>query len=99
MSSGRLVEDGMARATTVLRRIAEGEMSARVDVTMTVDRDVRLRRRTLRLAGVVVALTALLELTAGPPAWGVNLFTAEAVLAGSAVLVLADSVRRLVTAD
>jgi ubiquinone biosynthesis protein len=98
MSSGRLVEDGAARATTVLRRIAEGDMSARVDVTTPVDRDVRLRRRTLRLAGVVVALTALIELTAGPPALGVNLYTAEAAIAGSALLLLADSVRRLVTA-
>jgi ubiquinone biosynthesis protein len=99
MSSGRLVEDGAARAATVLRRIAEGDMSARVDVTTPVDRDVRLRRRTLRLAGLVVALTALVELTAGPPSWGVNLYTAQAVLAASALLLLADSVRRLVTAD
>jgi hypothetical protein len=74
-------------------------MSARVDVTTPVDRDVRLRRRTLRLAGLVVALTAVVELTAGPPSWGVNLYTAQAVLAASALLLLADSVRRLVTAD
>jgi ubiquinone biosynthesis protein len=98
MSSGRLVEDGAARAATVLRRIADGDMSARVDVTTTVDRDVRLRRRTLRLAGVVVALAALIELTAGAPSLGANLFTAEAVLVGSAMLLLADSVRRLVAA-
>jgi hypothetical protein len=67
-------------------------------VTTTVDRDVRLRRRTLRLAGVVVALAALIELTAGAPSLGANLFTAEAVLVGSAMLLLADSVRRLVAA-
>ncbi len=98
MSSGRLFEDGAARATTVLRRIAEGDMSARVDVTTAVDRDVRLRRRTLRLAGVVVALTALIELT-GARSFGMNVFTAEAFVAGSALMLLADSVRRLVTAD
>lgn len=99
LSSGHLFEDGAARATTVLQRIAEGEMGARVDVTSTADRDVRLRRRTLRLAGVVVALTGLIELTAGAPSFGVNVFTVEALLAGSALVLLGDSVRRLVTAD
>jgi ubiquinone biosynthesis protein len=99
MSSGRLVEDGAARAATVLRRMAEGDMSARVDVTTTVDRDVRLRRRTLRLAGVVVALLALIELTGGGPSFGANVFTAVAAVAGAALVLLADSVRRLVTAD
>jgi ubiquinone biosynthesis protein len=99
ISSGRLIEDGAARAATVLQRIADGDMNARADVTSAGDRDVRLRRRTLRLAGIVVALTALIELTGRPAAWGVNLFTAEAVLAGSALLLLADSVRRLVAAE
>jgi ubiquinone biosynthesis protein len=99
MSSGRLVEDGAARAATVLRRMAEGDMSARVDVTAVVDRDVRLRRRTLRLAGVVVALLALIGLTAGPPSIGANVFTAVSVVAGAALVLLAESVRRLATAD
>jgi ubiquinone biosynthesis protein len=98
-STGRLVESGAARAATVLRRIADGEMTAQVDVTTTVDRDARLRRRTLRLAGLVVALTALLELTAGAPRLGLNMFTVEAVLAGAALLTLAASVRKLVRAD
>jgi ubiquinone biosynthesis protein len=99
MSSGRLVEDGAARAAMVLRRMAEGDMTARADVTTGVDRDARLRRRTLRLAGVVVALLALVEVTAGAPSFGVNVFTAGAAVAGAALVLLADSVRRLVTAD
>jgi predicted unusual protein kinase regulating ubiquinone biosynthesis (AarF/ABC1/UbiB family) len=98
MSSGRLVEDGAARAATILSRIADGDLGARIDLTTAVDRDLRLRRRTLRLAGVVVALTALVELTAGPPSFGLNVYTAEAALVASALLLLADSVRRLVTA-
>lgn len=99
MSSGRLVEDGAARAATVLRRMAEGDMTARADVTTGVDRDARLRRRTLRLAGVVVALLALIEVTAGAPSFGVNVVTAVAAVAGAALVLLADSVRRLATAD
>jgi len=98
MSSGRLVEDGAARAATILSRIADGDLGARVDLTTSVDRDLRLRRRTLRLAGVVVTLTALVELTAGPPSFGLNMYTAEAALVATALLLLADSVRRLVTA-
>jgi ubiquinone biosynthesis protein len=98
-ASGRLVEDGMTRASTVLRRVVDGDMLARVDITTTARRDDGLRRRTLRVAGVVVAFTALFELTAAPARIGVNLFTAEAVLVGSALAVLADSVRRLALAD
>ena len=100
LSSGRLFEDGAARAATVLRRIADGDMTARVDVTTAGgDRDARLRKRALRLAAIVVALSALLEVTGGPPALGLNLFTAQAALTGASLLLLADSVRRLVTAD
>ncbi|MFI5178956.1 MAG: ABC1 kinase family protein [Vicinamibacterales bacterium] len=98
-SSGRLVEDGMTRASTVLRRIVDGDTLARVDITTTARRDDRLRRRTLRLAGVVVAFTALFELTAAPVRIGVNIFTAEAALVGGALAVLADSIRRLALAE
>lgn len=100
LASGRLVEDGAARMATVVRRMAEGEMTARIDLTSSgADRDAKLRKRTLRLAGIVVAFSALLELTGGPAQFGINLFTAQAVLTVTALLMLADSVRRLVTAD
>ncbi len=98
-STNRLAESGAARAATVLRRIADGEITAHVNVSRTADRDVRLRQRTLRLAGVVIALAALLELTAGPAEFGVNLFTAEIGLAGTALLMLAASIRKLMVAD
>jgi len=98
-STARLVGNGPARAATILKRLAEGRMTAQVDVSTTVDRDARHRRRTLRLAGVVVALTALVELTGGPARIGVNMFTIEVVLTGVAVLMLVASVRKLVAGD
>jgi ubiquinone biosynthesis protein len=98
-SSAHLAEDGLTRATSVLRRIVDGETLARVDITTTGRRGDRLRRRTLRVSGVVVAFTALFELTGAPVRLGVNLFTAEAVLVVGALLALGDSVRRLAVAD
>ena len=100
-STGRLAEDGAARAFAALGRLAGGDTLARVDVTTTGPRDGRDSRRTLRLTGALVAFTALFELTAAPaPApFGLNLFTAEAALLTGALLVLADAVRRLARAD
>ena len=98
-STVHLVDRGAARATTILQRLADGELTAHVDVTTPADIDVRYRRRTLRLAGVVVALTALIELTGGSARIGVNMFTVEVVLAGVALVMLLLSVRRLVSAD
>jgi ubiquinone biosynthesis protein len=95
-STVRLVGDGTARMTTIVRRLAEGDMTAQVEVSTAVDQDARHRRRTLRLAGVVVALTALVELTGGARRIGVNMFTIEAALAGVALVLLVASVRRLV---
>ncbi len=98
-SSRRLAESGTARAATVLRRIADGELTAHVDVVTPPDRDAPRRKRTLRLAGVVVALTALLELTSYKARFGFNVFTVEAALAGAALVVLAASLLRLVRAN
>lgn len=98
-STARLVESGAARTATILQRLASGDMTAHVDVTNAVDSDARHRRRTLRLAGVVVALTALVELTGGPARIGVNMFTIEVVLIGAALLMLVAAVRRLVARD
>jgi ubiquinone biosynthesis protein len=95
VAGSHLAEDGAARAATILRRVADGDLVARVDLTTTADTGQRRRRRTIRLAGVVVALTALVELTGGAPRFGVNLFTAEAILVGAALVMLAASVRRL----
>jgi ubiquinone biosynthesis protein len=98
MASGHLLQNGAARASTVLRRIADGEMMARIEVTGANDRDGAVRRRALRLAGVTVAMMGLLA-AGGRQAVGVNVFTAELALAAVAVAMLANSVRRLQFAD
>jgi predicted unusual protein kinase regulating ubiquinone biosynthesis (AarF/ABC1/UbiB family) len=98
-SSGRLAEDGVARAFAAMQRMVSGDMLARVDLTTTAHRDGGIVRRTLRLTGVLVALIALFELTAAPAPLGLNLFTAQAALMLTALLMLADSVRRLARAD
>ena len=98
-STARLIDSGASRTASILQRLADGKMTAHVEVSTTVDSDARHRRRTLRLAGAVVALTGLIELTGGPARIGVNMFTIEVVLTGAAVLMLVASVRRLVTRD
>jgi predicted unusual protein kinase regulating ubiquinone biosynthesis (AarF/ABC1/UbiB family) len=101
VSSGRLAGDGAVRAFAALERLTAGDMLGRVEITTSGSRDGRMMRRTLRLAGVVVALTALFEL--GPQATGVplglNLFTVEAALMTGGLVLLGLSVRRLTTAD
>jgi ubiquinone biosynthesis protein len=98
-ATGHLIESGAARASSVLRQIADGEITAHLDVTSGEDPDALRRRRTLRLAGVVVALTALLELTGGPASFGFNIGTVEAVLVGVALVMLLNSVVRLARRD
>lgn len=98
-SSGRLAEDGAARAFAVLGRLTGGEPLARVDIVTKGRVDQRLARRTMRLTGVVIAFTALFELTAPAARFGMNLFTAEASLTLLALVLLGDSVRRLAGAD
>lgn len=94
-SSARLAEDGAARAATVFRRLIEGEVTALVDITTSGDRDAKRRQQTLRLAGVAVALAALLELTGADSRFGPNIMTAGALLVGVTLVLLVDSVRRL----
>jgi predicted unusual protein kinase regulating ubiquinone biosynthesis (AarF/ABC1/UbiB family) len=98
-SSGRLTQDGASRAFAALGRLTGGDTLGRVDIVTHSRGSQRLTRRTVRLTGVLVAFTAVFELTAPPPALGANLFTAEATLVLLALLLLGDSVRRLAGAD
>ena len=98
-SSGRLAQDGASRAFAALGRLTAGDTLGRVDIVTHGRGSQRVTRRTVRLSGVLVAFTALFELTAPAPAMGVNLFTAEAALVLVALVVLGDSVRRLAAAD
>ena len=98
-SSGRLADDGAARVFAALGRLTSGDMLASVDLVTAASGDRRDARHTVRLIGVVVAFTALFELTAPAPQMGLNLYTAQAALMVAALVVLADSVRRLAGAD
>ncbi|HEV3058991.1 MAG TPA: AarF/UbiB family protein, partial [Vicinamibacterales bacterium] len=97
-SGGRLIEDGPARAASLLRRVADGDSLGRIDVRTIPRAEEGLRKRSIRLAGIVVAFTALLELTTSAPQLGLNLFTAEATLVAAALLALGDSLRKLALA-
>lgn len=94
-SSRNLLGDGATRAAHVLRRIAEGEMTGSVEIVSGPDTDRRLRRRALRLASLVLAFGALIAFSRGPATFGVNVFTAEAALAGSAILLLGRDLQKL----
>ena len=98
-SSGQLASNGAARAATILRRIADGEMTARIDLTTGDGASDDARRRVVRLAGVVVILLSLIDLTTTAARPGLNLFTVEAVLAGAAGLLLIWSLRSLARTD
>lgn len=97
-SSRRLAETGPARLATILRRLADGDLTAHVDVVTPLDRDAQRRRRTVRIAAVVVALTGLIELTPGTARFGLNVFTVEAALTAVATVTLAASVVTLARA-
>jgi ubiquinone biosynthesis protein len=97
-SGAHLAEDGTARAASMLRRLKDGDALAEVHIVRTARQDDRLRRRTLRVAGVVIAFMALFELTASPTGLGVNLFTATAVLVIGSLVALGYSIRKLVAA-
>lgn len=94
-SSRNLLGDGATRAAHVLRRIAEGEMTGSVELVSGPDADHRLRRRALRLASLVLAFGALISFSQGSATFGVNVFTAEVALAGSAMLLLGRDLQKL----
>ena len=100
-SGGRLANDGAVRAFAALDRLTSGDMLGRVDITTRRSSNGRLSRRTLRVAAVVVTLTALFGARPSAPraAFGLNLFTVELALMAGALVLLADSIRRLAAAD
>lgn len=98
-AGSRLFENGAARAATLLRRVVDGDVTALVDVKTSADTDAPRRRQTIRLAGVFVALAALLEMVGGPARAGLNVVTVTTVLAGLALVALLDSIRRLARGD
>jgi ubiquinone biosynthesis protein len=95
-SGSHLFRDGILRGAGFLSRLAAGELPARADVGVALgDRDAPERRRALLLAGMVFGMALLMVLTGERPELGVNLFMAEVLLAATATVLLARTLRRL----
>jgi ubiquinone biosynthesis protein len=96
ISGGHLMRDGPLRAASFVRRVAAGELEARVEVGGGGDAgDEALRRRALRLGAAVFAVSLAMTVTGEPAQLGTNLFTAELLFAGAAATMLMQTVRRL----
>jgi predicted unusual protein kinase regulating ubiquinone biosynthesis (AarF/ABC1/UbiB family) len=96
-SSGEhMTRDGAFRAAAFLHRVAAGEMTISGDAGQPGPGDDEgLRSRTVQLGTIVLAVSLIMVVTRGPVQLGVNLFTAEVVLMGSAVMMLLRTIRRL----
>lgn len=95
-SNGHLMEDGAFRAAGFLRRVAAGEMRARVETAETRrPRDGTLRRRAMQLACALFVASLLVTGTGEQARAGVNLFTAGALFTATAGLMLWRTLRRL----
>lgn len=95
-SSEHIARDGAFRAASFLRRIATGEMPVSGEVSRAnLSDDEGLRSRTVLLAAVMFAVSLIIAATGERVALGVNLFTAEVLIIGSAALMLLRTIRSL----
>ncbi len=95
-AAGQLLRDGPQRGARVLDLLASGVLPARVDLAAGgAEQQERLRGRALRLAGAAFAGSLLM--TAGPRSagLGMNLWTAELVFVGAALVLLVGALHRL----
>jgi ubiquinone biosynthesis protein len=94
-SSGHLMRDGPLRAATFLQRVARGEVPAYAELSTVTEESNRTRRRAAQMAAVVLSVGLLMTLTGESVQFGVNLFTAEALLMTAAATMLLKTIRRL----
>jgi hypothetical protein len=95
-SGSRLFRDGVLRGTSALLRLAAGELPARAEAGPAPgDPDAPRRLWAVQLGAAVLGLALLMVLGGERPPPGLNLFTAEAVLAAAAAVLLARTLRRL----
>lgn len=95
-SNSHLLRDGVLRASNFIQRLATGELSAEVQRNeYHKAADVTLRLRTLQLAFIILASALMMNLTGARAQFGINLFTAEIMLIGSAALMLLRTMHRL----
>ena len=96
-SGGHLMRDGAFRAANFLDQVAAGSVPARAELLRNnPETDDVLQQRTVILAAVVFTVSLLITLTGERVQLGVNLFTAEAVLAMVAAMMFLRTLRRLV---
>lgn len=95
-SSEHIVRDGALRAASYLCRIASGETALDDEGSRAgTGDDEGLRARMMQLGTVVFALSLIMVATAEPVKFGVNLFTAQLVVIGSAAMMLLRCINRL----
>ena len=95
-AGGSLLRDGALRGAALLQRLAAGDLPARADLAEpAADADAVVRLRAVRLAAFFFGIALLMVLTGEQPHLGLNLFTAEALLGTTALLLLGRSLRRL----
>jgi ubiquinone biosynthesis protein len=95
-AGGSLLRDGALRGAEVLQRLAGGEFPARADFAPgPEDADAPERRRAVRFAAFFLGVVLLMVVGGERVQLGLNLFTAEALLGTTALLLLGRSLRRL----
>jgi len=96
-ASGRVMQDGVVRASRSLSRLATGDFPAYAEISKAKEgNEDYLRGRALRLASVVCLISALVAVTSENTKLGINLFTAEVMFVATAAFMLLGTMRRLV---
>jgi ubiquinone biosynthesis protein len=95
-AAGSLARDGLPRALAVLDRIAGGELPVRGELVGRQDagRRAEAGARAARLAAVACGAALLVTVTGTPPELGMNLFTAEVLIAIAALTLTLTTLRR-----
>ncbi len=90
---GHLAQDGQARATRFLERLTSRERRTAIGPAA---RDPVPAERAFRFAAVAFGISLLITMTGEQAALGLNLFTAELLIAAASLILFVDSLRRLV---
>jgi hypothetical protein len=91
----RLAGDGATRAAGLMRRLASNELPARLELVDSGASGAGRQRRALNLALAAFGLVALISKTMGAARLGINLFTAEALVAAAATGMLLRDITHL----
>jgi len=95
-SGGHLMRDGAFRGANFLYQVAAGSVPARAELLRNNrENDDTLQQRVVFLAAVVFTVSLLMTFTGERIQLGINLFTAEAVLATTAAMMFLRTLRRL----